>query len=349
MQVAMMPESTLSIHVVRGVVEAAEQAGVSRAELLRAARLEGVPLDATDGWVTHADVFRLCEHAVELSRDPAFALHWAEHLSANTFNPVSHLVAHAATLRHGIQSLFEFHRLLNHKSSFELSETADTVTLRYAPFEGASLRMQRFAAEMMVMGFYRLVRSFDSRAAFIRVSFHYSAPSYREEYERLFGRAERFDESFTGVQFHRALMDAPSPYRDPDVHSALRNIAERRVLRLMKREPFAARVRDLLVRQGTTHHVDMDAVARALGLSTRSLRRRLAAEGTSFHVVVNEALAIVARHLLQHRHLTIQETAYEMGFADPSCFHRAFRRWTGMTPKAFRESGLEQLTPYEHV
>jgi len=335
----MMPESTLSIHVVRGVVEAAEQAGVRRAELLRAAQLESLQLDSQDGWVSHTDVFRLCECAVELSGDPAFALHWAERLSANTFNPVSHLVAHAATLRQSIQSLLEFHRLLNHESSMELTEAGDTVTLRYSPFCDASPSMQRFAAEMMVTGIVRLVRTFDPRASFKRVSFGYPAPSYSGEYERLFGQAARFDESFTGVQFHCALMDVASPYRDPDVHSALRNIAERRVMRMLKREPFSARVRDVLVRQGSTHQVDMDAVARAVGLSTRSLRRRLAEEGTSFHVVVNEALAIIARHLLQHRHLTIQETAYEMGFADPSCFHRAFRRWTGMTPKAFRELG----------
>ena len=335
----MMPEPTLSIHVVRGVVEAAEQAGVRRVDLLRAARLEAVPLDAQDGWVSHVDVFRLCDFAVELSGDPAFALHWAERLSANTFNPVSHLVAHAATLRQGIQSLVEFHRLLNHKSSLELFEGDDTVTLRYDSFVEASQRMQRFAGEMMAAGFHRLVRTFDSRASFRRISFRYPAPVYRAEYERMFGQAAHFDEPFTGIQFPRALMDVASPYRDPDVHRALRDIAERRVLRMQQREPFSARVRDVLVRQRTTRHVDMDAVARALGLSPRSLRRRLAAEGTSFHLVVNEALAIVARHLLQHKHLTIQETAYEMGFADSSCFHRAFRRWTGMTPKTFCELG----------
>lgn len=335
----MVPDSTLSIHVVRAVVEAAEQSGISRLGLLRAAQLESLELDSQDGWVPARDVLRICELAIELSGDPAFGLHWGERLSANTFNPVSHLVAHASTLRQSLQSLFEFHRLLNHQTSFELCETDGAVTLRCGLMPCASEAVQRLRAEMMVTGFHRLVHSFAPQAKFDRVSFDYPAPAYRAEYERVFGPTARFDEPFSGVQFERALLDTPSPYRDPDVHSALRVIAERRILRLLQREPFAARVRDLLVRQGTTHHVDMDGVARALGLSTRSLRRRLAAEGTSFHLVVNEALAIVARHLLQNRHLTIQETAYEMGFADPSCFHRAFRRWTGMTPKAFRELG----------
>jgi AraC-like DNA-binding protein len=82
----------------------------------------------------------------------------------------------------------------------------------------------------------------------------------------------------------------------------------------------------------------MDTVARSLGLSARSLRRRLADEDKSYAEVANEARAIVAKHLLRDKRKTIQETAYELGFSDTSTFHRAFKSWTGMTPRAYRES-----------
>ena len=68
----------------------------------------------------------------------------------------------------------------------------------------------------------------------------------------------------------------------------------------------------------------------------RSLRRRLEAEGKSYLEIENEAFATVANHLLRERHLTIQETAFEMGFLSTSTFHRAFKRWTGTTPNASR-------------
>jgi len=84
----------------------------------------------------------------------------------------------------------------------------------------------------------------------------------------------------------------------------------------------------------------MPSVARALDLSVRSLRRRLAAEGHSYDALLHEALAIVAKRLLHDSDRTIREVAYEMGFSEPSTFHRAFKRWTGTTPAAFRDHAM---------
>jgi AraC-like DNA-binding protein len=332
-----VPESMLSVRVVRGLAEAVEQAGVSPAPLLRAARLEPGQAQSEDGVISRSEVYRLCELALDLTQDPALGLHWCERLCESTFNPISHLITHSTNLRQGLQSLLQFHRLLSHASSFQLSERDNKVTLRSAGLIGESPRVQRFASEMLVYGIYRIMRSFAPHARPDRVSFEYAAPSYQQEYTRVFERTERFNQPFTGIVFDQALMDAVSPYKDEDVHNALRLIAERRILRLTQREPFAVRVRDYIVQQGSTHRMEMESVARALDMSARSLRRRLVAEGTSYHAVMNDALAIVAKQLLRNKQLTIQETAYEMGFAETSTFHRAFKRWTGMTPNTFRE------------
>jgi AraC-like DNA-binding protein len=82
----------------------------------------------------------------------------------------------------------------------------------------------------------------------------------------------------------------------------------------------------------------MAATARSLALSERSLRRHLAVEGTSYVEIQHSVLEAVAGDLLRHQGLTIQETAHAMGFADATTFHRAFKRWTGMTPTAFRNA-----------
>jgi len=81
-------------------------------------------------------------------------------------------------------------------------------------------------------------------------------------------------------------------------------------------------------------------VARQLGFAERTLRRRLAEEGTSYDEIASAALASMAASYLLDRQRTIQETAFELGFTDRAAFHRAFKRWTGTTPASFRKSRL---------
>jgi AraC-like DNA-binding protein len=335
-------ESTVSIRVVSGLIEAVEQSGIARSQLLRAAQLAPEQLEASEARIPRSKVYRLCEVAMDLTNDPGLGLHWAERLSEGTFVPISHLIAHSASLRQGFASLAEFYRLLSDHASYQLVERDGKVTVYVDRLLGESLRVQRFTAEMMVVGFFRLIRNFRMHARPDCVSFAYREPDYHAEYARVFEQAVHFQQPFTGIVFDSALFDAPAPHKDEDVHEVLQALAKRRLLRITQRTPYAERVREHLVQHGSEPGQDMESVAHALGLSVRSLRRRLAAEGQSYADLVNEALAIVAKHMLRDKQRTIQETAFEMGFADTSSFHRAFKRWTGTTPGAYQEAQGER-------
>lgn len=332
--------STISIGVVRGLVEAVEQAGVARADFLRAAQLDLEGFDAPEARLPRSEVYRLCEVALDITGDPALGLHWAARLTERMFVPISHIISHCSSLRQGFELLAQFFRLLSDEVAYRIVEVDDKVAVHCLRVDGESLRLQRFVAEMMLGGFYRLVRSFNIHAQPERVSFEHPAPAYLAEYTRIFKGAECFDQPFTGLVFDRALLDAPSPQKDDDVREALQALAERRLLRITHSTPYALRVREHLVREGFPHRTDMESVARSLDISVRSLRRRLADEGKSYNEVLSEALALVAKHHLQDPRRTIQEVAFDMGFSDPSTFHRAFKRWTGTTPSAYRDALL---------
>jgi AraC-like DNA-binding protein len=139
------------------------------------------------------------------------------------------------------------------------------------------------------------------------------------------------------MSFPRAWLDRPQLYRSPDLHSLLKSRAESTLGRLEREATQTARVQQILAAQ-SPRQLTMDEVARELGISRRSLRRHLAAEDTSFAELAERHRISAAKRMLESRGSSIQETAYALGFAAPAAFHRAFKRWTGMTPKQYQES-----------
>ena len=81
----------------------------------------------------------------------------------------------------------------------------------------------------------------------------------------------------------------------------------------------------------------MGAIARQLAVSGRTLQRRLAAEGVSFQQLVDDARKEAAGRYIGEASLAISEVAYLVGYSEPAPFHRAFKRWYGMTPEGFRQ------------
>lgn len=115
---------------------------------------------------------------------------------------------------------------------------------------------------------------------------------------------------------------------EPELRTRLSNLQEL--------AGFSTRVRAVLNETIPSGTLDMETVARRLGLSKRTLQRNMAAEGTSFQAVVQDVREKLARHYLSKTKLPAAEISFLLGFDEPNSFYRAFRRWTGMTPESLR-------------
>jgi AraC-like DNA-binding protein len=141
------------------------------------------------------------------------------------------------------------------------------------------------------------------------------------------------------MDFPSSLLDVPQVQHNPRIYQAVEAEAERALGRLLGGKQHSEMLRQHLF-DAFPGSPDMTQVARQLGMAARSLRRRLSEEGTSFQQLVVEARVARATRLLEDPRRSIKDTAYAMGFASPSAFHRAFKRWTGVSPSAVRGGGL---------
>jgi AraC-like DNA-binding protein len=136
--------------------------------------------------------------------------------------------------------------------------------------------------------------------------------------------------------------DAFRPMREAD--AALAGIVRRRLDNALgdrdrsSAGAMSTRVRRLLVEHLGQSVLTLDGVSTALALSRRTLTRRLAEERASFRHILDEVRSELARALLQDRSLSIGDIAFFLQYSEPAAFHRSFRRWTGLTPHAFREA-----------
>lgn len=327
----------VSIVMVRALLGALERAGVSRDRFLSEAGLDARSIDDGSKWLSVAEYTRAVEAAVTVSGDPAFGLHIGEHVRSVMFDVVGPLAEHAPTLRVTFETIVQYSRLISAGDEPELQEQGDSARLRFPSLRGNDAAT-RVTSEFVMTAMLPMLKMFlGATARPTRVAFGYPAPEYVAEYKRIFGGIERFDQPCTQLELPRTWLDKAQPHRNPELYALLKTQADRTLGRLERDVPLSERIEQILSRQDA-HRLSMQDVARELDMSARSLRRRMHAEGLSYSTLIERNRMNAAKRMLEKPNTSIQETAYALGFESTAAFHRAFKRWTGMTPKQYRDS-----------
>jgi AraC-like DNA-binding protein len=328
---------SVSTVMVRVLVDAIERVGIPRDELLRSQGIDAARLNEADGRFGLEEFARLEMRAMDLTGDEALGIHIAERTHDSAFDLIGHMVSHAPTLREAFSLCRQFEGLIMDESHLSLHETGTTATVRYQ-FARTFERADRMLAEFVVAAFVRFIRVFGGQSVAPQAAlFEHPRPAHHREYARFFGDAVRFDQATTGLTFDRALLDRAQLHQHPELLALLRSQAERALERIDQGLRPADQIRRYLLARPAARIPDIATAARELGLSARSLRRRLAEEDTSYRSLVRSTLEASAGHMLRDPGQSIQQTAHALGFSNVGAFHRAFKRWTGMTPAQYRE------------
>jgi AraC-like DNA-binding protein len=323
-----------TIHV-RALVGAVERHGYTRAELFEEAQRDLSLLANDYAYLNVDDLDDLTCAAVRLTRDPAFGLHWAERASMLQFDLVSLLIAAAPSLRMGIMSVMRMQSVLGDRPELWFREEQGGAQLRFEPLSMTS-ECARVRSDLFVAGFASLLRLMGASPRQITsISFAHAEPDYAAEYARLLEQQVCFGEPVTAIGFSSELLEHRLGTPNPALYFELDRQAQTLRERLVAKESVRSRVAQL-VRGGLPRVPSMREAASSLGLSERSLRRRLFEEGCTYSQLAESVRLELAQELLKDGARSVKEIAAELGFSELSAFHRAFKRWTGHTPTEFR-------------
>lgn len=318
------------------VLRSAEAAGLQRASLLARTGVSESTFADPEARLPQPTYIHLWEIIEREVRDPFFGLHFAEaQVDAATFSIVGFVARSSRTYGEALERVARFSRVLNEAEEISLARERGHVVIGQNP-RGAAPPWPRHKTESAMANYVVLGRRWTgSDWAPHEVCFRHAAPPDVSVHRRIFRCSLRFDHPRNEVRLDPAILAFPFPSFAPDLGAYLSQRADSLL--------SATGQRTLLddVRRGVREALpsgrpELSTVARRLGQSARSLQRRLAEEGTSFAELVDEVRRELALELVADRRVSIEEAGCLLGFADTRGFRRAFERWTGTSPRAYR-------------
>jgi AraC-like DNA-binding protein len=330
----MMLTRTIAIHYVTAALRGALRGGHDVPEVLAAAGISPALLTDERARVTADQYTRLIQALWDVL-DDEFMGFGPKASKRGTFPTMCLLAVHCPDLASALRRGLTFYDLFDVRPEMRLVEDEGMVRfeLDMAGFDDPD----RFLTESLLVLWHRFSSWLIGRRIPLRgVDFTYPEPGHGAEYPLIFGAPLRFGAPVTALYFDARFLRMPVVQDE----AALRRYLRHSPAELLSRRDYgadtASRVRRLLG-QGVTA---LPEVAQRLGVSGPTLRRTLAAEGTSFREVREQLLRDQAVASLVRGGESVEELALRLGFSEASAFHRAFKRWTGSSPGAYRHSAL---------
>lgn len=315
---------------VRDVVVLAARWGVRPELLLAGLPFDMLALEQPGTRVAIADCAEVVARAERATREPALAVHAGTQMRLSSHGFLGFAAMTSRTLGDAIALAVEFAAIRSTALSLSLvvEDGRAAIVIDEHP---ALAELRRFAVVSLVVGLWRVGEALTGTALPGTAELALSAPEV--PLGEPFASRVRFDQPAHRLVFPAELLALPLVTADPIASRLAREQCERELAAVVD-AGLPGRVRAAIVAHAGI--APLEQVARELGMSTRTLKRRLADHGTRYSAILEDVLRQRALLLLGNGALSIGEVAARLGYTELANFTRAFRKWTQMTPAAWR-------------
>ncbi len=314
------------------LVELVQRWGVTPEELLSEAGLTVAELEEPDARLPHWTVAELTERARQLTGEPGLGFYLGLQKRASVYGYLGLAASHAANLREALELAIQFSPVVTTSLEIRLKVEGGTASLVLE--ERVDMGAARDVMLInLVVGLKQISKALTGQDLKGTADIAMSEPDYFKRFAHLFP-AVRWDQPVTQLVFDAALLDLPLVVPDRVALLLAREQCEKELRALGFDGALVERARRMLPKADGFR--SLAELAEALRTSPRTLERRLAARGISYSKLLDQERCEKALLLLRSRDLTIEEITERLGYSTVPNFVRAFRRWTGKTPAAYR-------------
>lgn len=333
-------EKVYSVFKISKIVDALKEEGVALQAALEGIHISEAELSSPLTKVSVNQIVQSYRNALTCSQNPSFSFDAGSKFHLSTFGIYGLAVLSGVDFRQTAAFAVQYYQLTAPlvEVTFEETPSSAVWTITVLPFRHLDAALHDFIVELQfgaLLCVHRDVMGSDFHLTQVQLTSQ--RPFRATRHAEQFGCEVLYGQPRNRLLFPSEWLDNKPSLGNPLTYAQLAEISDKLLTELKQNTGVAGKVRQVLL-ANLECPPDSDALAGRLGLSARTLRRRLQQENTSYRELIDDLRAQTAIRYVRDTNLTLENIAFLLGFNDPAAFRSAFRRWTKLAPNEFRRS-----------
>jgi AraC-like DNA-binding protein len=307
---------------------------------LRSLDIDPMTIKSPDEYISVDTYLRIQDSAAEYINDPYFGLHMGEFAEAGSWSILGYVMMNCKTLAEAFEKSGKYSRIIGNMIEGKTKVRFKTVQVTlYTPPQ--TPKMSRHCYESTLSSSVRMMRLLSgTQVSPLEVTFIYPKPQSTAEYERIFCCSVKFGQKENSMTLDWSIGDIPIRMANSTLLEHFEKYAQDFLAQMECNNAEHTRaVTKIILSQLDDEGLSIQKVAKEMAVSVRTLQNHLEAEGVAFSDLLRDIREKLAKKYL-HENYTVEQITYLLGFSEPSVFRKAFKKWSGITPKEFREESL---------
>ncbi len=279
------------------------------------------------------------DEAAEYVNDPYFGLHMGEFAEAGSWSILGYMMMNCKTLGEAFEKSGRYSRIIGNLIDARVELKFNKIkAVFFTPLHAP--KMSRHCFEATFSSSVRMMRSLTGADINpLEITFIYPEPESRSEYERIFQCPVKFGQKDNSLTLAMSIVNTPILMANPGLLEYFEKYAQDFLAEMDRKDEHTRAVTRIILSNLDDEALSINKVARELAVSVRTLQKRLEEEGVVFSDLYKDIRQRLAQKYLRENY-TVEQITYLLGFSEPSVFRKAFKKWSGVTPREYRESAF---------